>query len=129
MAEVVVRNGGAVIDPDQVQALTEPFRRLSRSSGGFGLGLSIVRSVAQVHGGTVELTAPAAGRPAGTRAGPAAHRPAAKSPGGHALLHGPDSKLTGPLAQKPCIHRLSAEVGSGKAVLTLLHRFLYGIVP
>ena len=28
--EVTVRNGGAVIDPAQVQALTEPFRRLSR---------------------------------------------------------------------------------------------------
>jgi signal transduction histidine kinase len=34
MAEVLVRNGGAVIDPEQVQALTEPFRRLSRASGG-----------------------------------------------------------------------------------------------
>jgi signal transduction histidine kinase len=61
MAEVLVRNGGAVIDPEQVQALTEPFRRLSRASGGFGLGLSIVRSVAEVHGGTVELVAPAEG--------------------------------------------------------------------
>jgi signal transduction histidine kinase len=61
MAEVLVRNGGAVIDPEQVQALTEPFRRLSRASGGFGLGLSIVRSVAEVHGGTVELAAPAEG--------------------------------------------------------------------
>ena len=61
MAEVLVRNGGAVIDPEQVQALTEPFRRLSRASGGFGLGLSIVRSVAEVHGGTVELVAPVEG--------------------------------------------------------------------
>jgi signal transduction histidine kinase len=57
MAEVLVRNGGAVIDPSQVQALTEPFRRLSRTAGGFGLGLSIVRSVAEIHSGTVELTA------------------------------------------------------------------------
>jgi signal transduction histidine kinase len=61
MAEVLVRNGGAVIDPEQVQALTEPFRRLSRASGGFGLGLSIVRSVAEAHGGTVDLAAPAEG--------------------------------------------------------------------
>ena len=59
--EVLVRNGGPVIDPAEVQSLTEPFRRLSRSSGGFGLGLSIVRSVAEVHGGTVELAAPAQG--------------------------------------------------------------------
>jgi signal transduction histidine kinase len=61
MAEVLMRNGGAVIDPADVQSLTEPFRRLSRTSGGFGLGLSIVRSVAMVHGGTVELTAPPEG--------------------------------------------------------------------
>ncbi|HEX3617488.1 MAG TPA: HAMP domain-containing sensor histidine kinase [Solirubrobacteraceae bacterium] len=61
MAEVLVRNSGAVIDPVDVQSLTEPFRRLSRTAGGFGLGLSIVRSVAVVHGGTVELKAPAEG--------------------------------------------------------------------
>ena len=61
MAQIMVRNGGAVIDPADVQSLTEPFRRLSRSSGGFGLGLSIVSSVAQVHGGSVELTAPPEG--------------------------------------------------------------------
>jgi signal transduction histidine kinase len=61
LAEIVVRNGGAVIDPAEVQSLTEPFRRLSRTAGGFGLGLSIVQSVTQVHGGTVELTAPSEG--------------------------------------------------------------------
>jgi len=58
---LTVANSGAVIDPEQAQALTEPFRRLSRSGGGFGLGLSIVRSVAEAHGGSVELTAPAEG--------------------------------------------------------------------
>src|SRR5579875_144766 len=60
-AEVLVRNGGPVIDPADARLLTEPFRRLSRSSRGFGLGLSIVQSVAQVHGGAVELTAPSRG--------------------------------------------------------------------
>jgi signal transduction histidine kinase len=54
-------NGGARIDPTQVQALTEPFRRLDRSLAGFGLGLSIVRSVAEAHRGAVTLAAPAAG--------------------------------------------------------------------
>jgi signal transduction histidine kinase len=61
MVEVVVANGGAVIDPARVEGLTEPFRRLSRTAGGFGLGLSIVRSVIEVHGGTLELVAPAEG--------------------------------------------------------------------
>jgi signal transduction histidine kinase len=57
-AQLSVSNTGPVIDPEQAQLLTEPFRRLSRVSGGFGLGLSIVRSVAEAHGGTVELSAP-----------------------------------------------------------------------
>jgi signal transduction histidine kinase len=59
LLEVV--NGGAPIDPAAVEGLTEPFRRLDRSAGGFGLGLSIVRSVAQAHGGTAKLTAPQSG--------------------------------------------------------------------
>jgi signal transduction histidine kinase len=59
--ELVVRNGGPRIDPADAETLTEPFRRLDRSYGGFGLGLSIVRSVAEVHGGTTGVTAPEAG--------------------------------------------------------------------
>jgi signal transduction histidine kinase len=59
--ELTVANGGPVIEPEVVQTLTEPFRRLERSYGSFGLGLSIVRSVAEAHGGRVELTAPASG--------------------------------------------------------------------
>jgi signal transduction histidine kinase len=56
-----VRNGGPRIDVEDPQTLMEPFRRLARGSGGFGLGLSIVRSVAAVHGGTVSLKAPGSG--------------------------------------------------------------------
>src|SRR5690349_17343096 len=58
---LLVRNGGARIDSEVARTLTEPFRRIDRSYGGFGLGLSIVRSVAEVHGGTVELAAPETG--------------------------------------------------------------------
>ena len=59
-----VANGGPVLDPDQVPALFEPFRRLSAdgrqpadrvdSSRGVGLGLSIVRAVAVAHRGGVQ---------------------------------------------------------------------------
>ncbi|MBV9817233.1 MAG: HAMP domain-containing protein [Solirubrobacterales bacterium] len=59
--ELVVINGGRRLDPEAVAALTEPFQRLGRSGSGFGLGLSIVRSVAEAHGGSVSLLAPSTG--------------------------------------------------------------------
>jgi signal transduction histidine kinase len=59
--EIRVSNGGQVIEEAEVKSLTEPFRRLERSFGGFGLGLSIVRSVAEAHGGDVALEAPRTG--------------------------------------------------------------------
>ncbi len=59
--EIGVRNGGPRIDPEMAQTLLEPFRRVDRAAGGFGLGLSIVRSVAEAHGGHAVLSAPADG--------------------------------------------------------------------
>jgi signal transduction histidine kinase len=55
-----VENTGPVVPAYEVQNLFEPFRRLNTeridSAKGAGLGLSIVRSVAGVHGGTVVAT-------------------------------------------------------------------------
>ena len=58
---VTVANGGPVIDPEQIPSLIQPFQRLGRGSGGFGLGLSIVRSVVVAHGGKIELRTPTEG--------------------------------------------------------------------
>ena len=58
---LIVANSGPRIDPDDAATLTEPFRRLDRGVGGFGLGLSIVRSVVDAHGGMLEIHAPASG--------------------------------------------------------------------
>jgi signal transduction histidine kinase len=58
---LIVANGGARIDAAEARILGEPFQRLDRSGDGFGLGLSIVRSVVAVHGGITEITAPPTG--------------------------------------------------------------------
>jgi signal transduction histidine kinase len=60
-ATLVVANGGPVIPEAEAARLTEPFRRIDRSVGGFGLGLSIVRSVAVAHGGSAIVSAPPTG--------------------------------------------------------------------
>jgi signal transduction histidine kinase len=60
-ATLHVANPGARIDPADVEGLLEPFRRLessrARSTGGYGLGLAVVRAVAQSHGGRVAVLA------------------------------------------------------------------------
>jgi hypothetical protein len=60
-ARLLVENGGPVLDPDQVKQLAQPFRRIGAertgSDNGAGLGLAIVSSIAQVHGGTLDLEA------------------------------------------------------------------------
>ena len=62
-ALVEVSNGGSVIPAEVAARLTEPFQRVDRgrSDRGAGLGLSIVRAVAEAHGGSLVLEAPRAG--------------------------------------------------------------------
>jgi signal transduction histidine kinase len=58
---VSVENSGPKIDATQAETLSEPFRRLERHGDGFGLGLSIVRTVAHAHSGQMTIRA----RPSG----------------------------------------------------------------
>jgi signal transduction histidine kinase len=63
--QVVVTNTGPEIPPYEVESLFKPFYRLGAerlvSGKGAGLGLSIVRSVAEAHGGTVTAVPRAGG--------------------------------------------------------------------
>jgi signal transduction histidine kinase len=60
---VRVVNTGQVVPPDQVGRLFLPFTRLDDRTrhDGFGLGLTLVASIATVHNGTVHATAVPAG--------------------------------------------------------------------
>jgi signal transduction histidine kinase len=62
---ITVRNTGATIPPADLDRLFEPFQRLRharvRHPDGHGLGLAIVRSIAEVHGATITTRAPDSG--------------------------------------------------------------------
>jgi signal transduction histidine kinase len=58
-AVVEIADDGPGIPPDEIERVFEPFYRRepsrSRQTGGIGLGLAVVRSIARVHGGDVTL--------------------------------------------------------------------------
>jgi signal transduction histidine kinase len=57
---VTVVNTGPVVEPDEVETLLEPFRRLNgaraRHDGGIGLGMSIVDAIAAAHKAELAVT-------------------------------------------------------------------------
>ena len=58
-AVLTIDDNGPGIPPDQRELLLEPFVRLetsrSRRTGGAGLGLAVVRSLVEAHGGTIAI--------------------------------------------------------------------------
>jgi CheY-like chemotaxis protein/two-component sensor histidine kinase len=65
-AVVIVTDTGRGITPDMLPHVFDRFvqerQNLDRSRGGLGLGLAIVRSLVQLHGGRVEASSPGPGR-------------------------------------------------------------------
>jgi signal transduction histidine kinase len=63
---VDVRDTGMGIEPDEMTRIFEPMTQLLESrawsAGGLGLGLSLVRGITELHGGTVRVKSTGAGR-------------------------------------------------------------------
>lgn len=78
-ARLIVETGGPVLHPDQVARLGRPFQRLGAdrtgSGTGSGLGLSIVASISEAHGGRLDLSARPEGGLRVTISLPAANAP------------------------------------------------------
>src|SRR6185312_13015506 len=57
-AVLSIKDSGIGLAPEMLESIFEPFtqvdRSLGRSSGGLGLGLSVVRSLLELHGGRIE---------------------------------------------------------------------------
>ena len=65
-AVIRVRDTGIGIDPDLLERAFEPFvqgeRSLARTQGGLGLGLALVKGVAELHGGSAKALSAGQGR-------------------------------------------------------------------
>jgi CheY-like chemotaxis protein len=65
-AEIRVADNGQGIDPEFLPFVFDPFRQAdsstTRRQGGLGLGLSIVRQMVEMHGGTVRVESAGAGQ-------------------------------------------------------------------
>jgi PAS domain S-box-containing protein len=65
-AEIEVADTGAGIEPALLPHVFEPFvqgaRTLARTQGGLGLGLALVKGLAELHGGTVRVASAGKGR-------------------------------------------------------------------
>jgi PAS domain S-box-containing protein len=65
-AEISVRDTGAGIDPALLPEVFDPFvqgrHTLARTEGGLGLGLALVKGIAELHGGTVSAASAGIGK-------------------------------------------------------------------
>jgi two-component system, sensor histidine kinase len=59
---VDIRDDGSGIEPSQLTAIFEPFTRLSSEGPGLGIGLSLARRLAELHGGTITAQSEGCGR-------------------------------------------------------------------
>ncbi|MBP7571038.1 MAG: PAS domain S-box protein [Acidobacteria bacterium] len=102
--EVAVQDDGAGIDPSFLPYVFDRFRQAdastTRTHGGLGLGLSIVRHLVELHGGTVEAASDGEGRGARftvrlpARPAPGGARPTAPAAPPEAAVGAPGGQRT-----------------------------------
>ncbi len=61
-AQIIVQDDGVGIEPDMLQDIFGMFRQTSTDRQGLGLGLTVVRDLVALHGGTVEARSEGRGR-------------------------------------------------------------------
>jgi two-component system CheB/CheR fusion protein len=61
-ATIAVRDEGRGLERDQLETIFEPFTQGSAAGGGLGIGLALVRSLVELHGGTVTAESEGLGR-------------------------------------------------------------------
>jgi PAS domain S-box-containing protein len=147
--EIVVHDTGQGIGADFIDHVFERFRQAdgatTRAHGGLGLGLAIVRHLAELHGGTVRAESPGAGRgstftvslpisplssslgdrpPPVQRSSPGPHMPCpAELAGAHILIvdDEPDARELLAAVFAPC-HAIVVTAGSAADALEQLQR-------
>ncbi len=89
--EIAVRDTGIGIAPERLPQVFEMFTQLdpglARSRGGLGIGLALVKTVVELHGGTISAQSDGLGHGSTftvrlPRTGPASHAPAARPANG-----------------------------------------------
>ncbi|WP_437719825.1 hybrid sensor histidine kinase/response regulator [Sorangium sp. So ce861] len=147
-AELSVTDTGPGIAPQFLPHLFERFRQADASStrkhGGLGIGLSIVKHLVELHGGTVQVTSPGEGRgatftvklplaglsprapgatqrPPAARAEPAAAYPVDELTGVHVLVvdDQPDAREVAQRVLEDCAARVTTAGSAAEAVAVL----------
>jgi signal transduction histidine kinase len=62
IVRVEVRDTGEGIDPERLKAIFDPFVRLSATGPGLGIGLTLVRRIVELHGGSISAASDGRGR-------------------------------------------------------------------
>jgi signal transduction histidine kinase len=57
-----VQDEGEGIAPDRLPHIFELFQRATTTAAGLGIGLAVVRSIIEAHGGSVVAASPGVGR-------------------------------------------------------------------